>query len=133
MTLKIVHEVAVRVWYATFSSGTVCWQHEAPLLITTSMIDQDYVELLSRTPPSGDVLEWTFSTRLFASAFAGLLVGTPALCTILHLSGVSDGDSDLRHGGVDFRVSELDDLCASLTNLASTLVVRWPLSVLQHD
>ncbi|CAM9790089.1 unnamed protein product [Ascophyllum nodosum] len=71
------------------------------------MIDQDYVELLSRTPPSGDVLEWTFSTRLFASAFAGLLVGTPALCTILHLSGVSDGDSDLRHGGVDFRVPTL--------------------------
>lgn len=63
----------------------------------TTMIDQDYAELLSRTPPSGEVLEWTFSTRSVASAFAALLLGTPALCTALYSSGLS-GSSDPREG-----------------------------------
>lgn len=72
------------------------------------MIEQDYAELLSRTPPSGDTLEWTFSTRFFAIAFPSLLVGTPALCLILFLSGISAEDHDPRHGGTNFRVRDSD-------------------------
>lgn len=67
------------------------------------MIDQDYEELLNRTPPSGDVLEWTFSTRALANAFVSLLLGTPALCLVLYCSGLS-GEEDPRDGA-ELRVS----------------------------
>lgn len=66
------------------------------------MIDQDYAELLNRSPPSGDVLEWTFSTRTLASLLATLLVGTPALCFALYYG--LEGEEDPR-GGASLRVS----------------------------
>lgn len=86
------------------------------------MIEQDYAELLSRTPPSGDTLEWTFSTRLFAIAFPSFLVGTPALCLILFVSGVSGEDHDPRHGGTNFRVRD-NELIVIMLVLFSLLCV----------
>lgn len=66
------------------------------------MIDQDYAELLNRSPPSGDVLEWTFSTRTLANFVATLLLGTPALCFALYYALA--GEEDPRNGA-SLRVS----------------------------
>lgn len=67
-----------------------------------TMIDQDYADLLNVPPPSGDVLEWTFSTRRLATAFVSLLLGTPIVCLIFYL-GMGE-DDDLSDGAV-LRVS----------------------------
>lgn len=69
-----------------------------------TMIDQDYAELLGRSPPSGEVLEWTFPARSLANAFVALLVGTPALCLTLYMTGLA-GDADYHSDGADLRVS----------------------------
>lgn len=66
------------------------------------MIDQDYAELLGRSPPTGDLLEWTFPASALANAFVSLLVGTPALCLALY---VAAGEGDHVSGSVEFRVS----------------------------
>lgn len=66
------------------------------------MIDQDYAELLGRSPPTGDLLEWTFPASALANAFVSLLIGTPALCLALY---VAAGEGDHVHGSVEFRVS----------------------------
>lgn len=68
------------------------------------MIDQDYAELLNRSPPSGDVLEWTFSTRTLANFFATLLLGTPALCLALYYALAGEEDPSK---GAFLRVSDL--------------------------
>lgn len=68
------------------------------------MIDQDYAELLGRSPPSGEVLEWTFPARSLANAFVALLIGTPALCLTLYMTGLA-GDADYHTEGADLRVS----------------------------
>lgn len=68
------------------------------------MIDQDYAELLGRSPPSGEVLEWTFPARALADAFVLLLVGTPALCFTLYMTGFSREES-FHSGGAELRVS----------------------------
>lgn len=68
------------------------------------MIDQDYAELLGRSPPSGEVLEWTFPARALADAFVLLLVGTPALCCTLYMTGFSREES-FHSGGAELRVS----------------------------
>jgi len=66
------------------------------------MIDQDYAELLGRSPPTGDLLEWTFPGSALANAFVSLLVGTPALCLALYIAA---GEGDDVRGSVEFRVS----------------------------
>lgn len=68
------------------------------------MIDQDYAELLGRSPPAGDLLEWTFPASALSNAFVSLLIGTPALCLAMFLFG---GEADDVSGSVDFRVSQL--------------------------
>lgn len=67
------------------------------------MIDQDYAELLGRSPPTGDLLEWTFPGSALANAFVSLLIGTPALCLALY---VAAGEGDDVRGTVEFRVSQ---------------------------
>lgn len=66
------------------------------------MIDQDYAELLGRSPPTGDLLEWTFPASALANTFVALLIGTPALCLALF---VAAGEGDHIGGSVEFRVS----------------------------
>eukprot|EP00903_Cladosiphon_okamuranus_P009491 g9043.t1 len=71
------------------------------------MIDQDYAELLGRSPPTGDLLEWTFPASALANAFVSLLIGTPAMCLALYVAG---GEGDHVHGSVEFRVPTLTRL-----------------------
>lgn len=66
------------------------------------MIDQDYAELLGRSPPTGELLEWTFPASALANTFVSLLIGTPALCLALY---VAAGEGDHVGGSVEFRVS----------------------------
>lgn len=66
------------------------------------MIDQDYVELLNRAPPSAEVVEWTFPTNILAGGFAAVLLGTPALSLVLYLAG-SEGHN-LESDDVELRV-----------------------------
>ncbi|CAM9234100.1 unnamed protein product [Ectocarpus fasciculatus] len=73
------------------------------------MIDQDYAELLGRSPPSGEVLEWTFPARALADAFVLLLVGTPALCFTLYMTGFSQEES-FHSGGAELRIPTLTQL-----------------------
>ncbi|CAB1099104.1 unnamed protein product [Ectocarpus sp. CCAP 1310/34] len=73
------------------------------------MIDQDYAELLGRSPPSGEVLEWTFPARALADAFVLLLVGTPALCCTLYMTGFSREES-FHSGGAELRIPTLTQL-----------------------
>lgn len=68
------------------------------------MIDQDYAELLGRSPPTGDLLEWTFPASALSNAFVSLLIGTPALCLAMFFLG---GEADDVHGSVEFRVSRV--------------------------
>ncbi|CAM9888063.1 unnamed protein product [Pylaiella littoralis] len=71
------------------------------------MIDQDYAELLGRSPPTGDLLEWTFPARSLSNAFVSLLIGTPALCLAMFVLG---GEADDVPGSIDFRVPTLTQL-----------------------